>query len=91
MSSNSMKSRSSRLLNHQLYFPIIRFFLFGYALCAIAFPDVGDVFRAGFLLLSLPLLYTHWPQLKKDPINVGLLRCHYCPMPKLGKQFDTDP
>lgn len=63
-----MKSRSSRLLNHQLYFPIIRFFLFGYALCAIAFPDVGDVFRAGFLLLSLPLLYTHWPQLKKDPI-----------------------
>ncbi|OOE42789.1 hypothetical protein BZG06_12135 [Salinivibrio kushneri] len=68
MSSISMASSSSRYLSHQLYYQITRFFLFGYALCAIAFPDVGEVFRAGFLLLSLSLLYTHWPQLKKDPI-----------------------
>ncbi|OOE68156.1 hypothetical protein BZG25_06560 [Salinivibrio sp. ML198] len=68
MSSISMASSSSRYLSHQLYYQITRFFLFGYALCAIAFPDVGEVFRAGFLLLSLPLLYIHWPQLKKDPI-----------------------
>ncbi|ODP97972.1 hypothetical protein BZG00_07105 [Salinivibrio kushneri] len=68
MSTNNTTPSVSRYFSHQLYYQITRFFLFGYALCAIAFPDVGEVFRAGFLLLSLPLLYTHWPQLKKDPI-----------------------
>lgn len=73
MSTNSTTPSVSRYFSHQLYYQITRFFLFGYALCAIAFPDVGEVFRAGFLLLSLPLLYTHWPQLKKDPIMWAFL------------------
>ncbi|QIR05049.1 O-antigen ligase family protein [Salinivibrio costicola] len=64
------------LFEDKRYYHLARFFLFGYALTAIAFPDAGELFRALFLALSVPLLVTHRHFLKKDVffwIFVGIM------------------
>ncbi|OOF27186.1 hypothetical protein BZJ19_02840 [Salinivibrio proteolyticus] len=54
------------LFEDKRYYHLARLFLFGYALTAVAFPDAGELFRALFLTLSVPLLITHRHFLKKD-------------------------
>ncbi|OOF00887.1 hypothetical protein BZG78_03000 [Salinivibrio sp. MA351] len=53
-------------IDDKRFYKLVRFFLFGYALTAIAFPDAGELFRAFFFTLSVPLLVTHRHLLKKD-------------------------